>query len=382
MILDDASEESTVRQSRSRLARRRRAPRRTRRDRHQRGRRRPGPLRRPARHRPVRGDVPGGRPRLRGRAPRADSLPDMSAEGGTRAVVAALLANTGIALTKFVAFLLTGASSMLAEAIHSVADSGNQGLLLLGGRQAEEGRDAGAPVRLRPRALHLLVPGRDRAVQRRRPVRALRGVPQVPRGPRGPRPPRGLAPRLALVVGAARGAAWSRSGWRASPSAPRSWRPSKIKGDATFVQFIRRAKQPELPVILLEDFAALIGLGVRADRGRDEPAHRLALLGRRRHRPDRAAPGGGGDRARHRDQEPAARRGRVAAGAGSGSARRSSGPTASTASIHMRTMHLGPEELLVAVKVARARRRRPPPTSRRRSTAPRRPSARRSRPPA
>ena len=53
-------------------------------------------------------------------------------------MVAALLANTGIALTKFVAFLLTGASSMLAEAIHSVADSGNQGLLLLGGRQAKK----------------------------------------------------------------------------------------------------------------------------------------------------------------------------------------------------------------------------------------------------
>src|SRR4051794_16804544 len=60
----------------------------------------------------------------------------MSAEGGTKAVVAALLANTGIAATKFVAFALTGFSSMLAEAIHSVADSGNQGLLLLGGKRA------------------------------------------------------------------------------------------------------------------------------------------------------------------------------------------------------------------------------------------------------
>ena len=57
----------------------------------------------------------------------------MSTEGGTKAVVAALLANTGIAVMKFLAFFLTGASSMLAEGIHSVADSGNQGLLLLGG---------------------------------------------------------------------------------------------------------------------------------------------------------------------------------------------------------------------------------------------------------
>src|SRR3954462_5446276 len=64
----------------------------------------------------------------------------MSTEGGTRAVVAALLANTGIAVTKFIAFALTQSSSMLAEAIHSVADSGNQLLLLLGGRRAK--RDA------------------------------------------------------------------------------------------------------------------------------------------------------------------------------------------------------------------------------------------------
>ncbi len=62
----------------------------------------------------------------------------MSTEGGTRAVVAALLANTGIAITKFIAFALTASSSMLAEAIHSVADSGNQLLLLLGGRKARK----------------------------------------------------------------------------------------------------------------------------------------------------------------------------------------------------------------------------------------------------
>src|SRR6185503_12364245 len=61
----------------------------------------------------------------------------MAADGGTRAVVAALLANAGIAATKFAAFFLSGISSMLAEAIHSVADAGNQGLLLLGGKRAQ-----------------------------------------------------------------------------------------------------------------------------------------------------------------------------------------------------------------------------------------------------
>src|SRR3954467_10330768 len=57
--------------------------------------------------------------------------------GGTTAIIAALLANLGIAVAKFVAFVVTGASSMLAEAIHSVADSGNQVLLLVGGRRAQ-----------------------------------------------------------------------------------------------------------------------------------------------------------------------------------------------------------------------------------------------------
>ena len=61
----------------------------------------------------------------------------VSAGGGTRAIIAALAANLGIAVTKFVAWLLTGSSSMLAEAIHSVADSGNQLLLLIGGKRAQ-----------------------------------------------------------------------------------------------------------------------------------------------------------------------------------------------------------------------------------------------------
>ena len=65
----------------------------------------------------------------------------MSTEGGTRAIVAALLANTGIAVTKFIAFLISGSSSMLAESVHSLADTGNQGLLLLGGKRAKQAAD-------------------------------------------------------------------------------------------------------------------------------------------------------------------------------------------------------------------------------------------------
>src|SRR5512135_1235872 len=58
-------------------------------------------------------------------------------EGSRRAVIAAFLANLGIAVSKFAVFLVTGAASMLAESIHSAADTGNQALLLLGASRAQ-----------------------------------------------------------------------------------------------------------------------------------------------------------------------------------------------------------------------------------------------------
>ena len=62
----------------------------------------------------------------------------MAEEGNSiRAIIAAFAANLGIAVSKFVAFLFTGSSAMLAEAVHSVADTTNQLLLLLGGRRAK-----------------------------------------------------------------------------------------------------------------------------------------------------------------------------------------------------------------------------------------------------
>src|SRR5215211_1678395 len=65
----------------------------------------------------------------------------MSTAGSTRAILAALAANAGIAIAKFVGFWITGSSSMLAESVHSVADTSNQGLLLLGQRQAQKQAD-------------------------------------------------------------------------------------------------------------------------------------------------------------------------------------------------------------------------------------------------
>src|SRR3954451_16863288 len=69
----------------------------------------------------------------------------MSTEGSTKAILAALAANLGIAVTKFVAFLLTQSSSMLAESIHSLADSGNQVLLIIGGKRAARAADEEHP---------------------------------------------------------------------------------------------------------------------------------------------------------------------------------------------------------------------------------------------
>src|ERR1700709_2045749 len=69
----------------------------------------------------------------------------MSTSGGNRAIIAALLANIGIAIIKFVAFLFSGSSSMLAESVHSLADTGNQGLLLLGGRKSHKVADETHP---------------------------------------------------------------------------------------------------------------------------------------------------------------------------------------------------------------------------------------------
>ena len=96
-------------------------------------------------------------------------------EGSRRAILAAFLANLGIAIAKFVGFLITGSAGLLAEAGHSLADTGNQLLLLLGGKRAATGGRHGAPVRLRARALLLGVRRRPRAVLDGRPVRPLRG---------------------------------------------------------------------------------------------------------------------------------------------------------------------------------------------------------------
>ena len=174
----------------------------------------------------------------------------MSVERGARAIVAALAANMGIALTKFVAFLATGSSSMLAESVHSVADSGNQGLLLIGGKRS---RRAATPQ-------HPFGFGRERYVYGfvvsvvLFTVGGLFALYQAWRKFSHPEPITGRWWWVPIVVLLA---AMTMEGVSFHTAVTES---NLIRGSRSWTAFIRTAKAPELPVILLEDAAALVGL--------------------------------------------------------------------------------------------------------------------------
>jgi cation diffusion facilitator family transporter len=170
--------------------------------------------------------------------------------------VAALTANIFIAVTKFAAWALTGASSMLAEAIHSVADSGNQVLLLLGGRRAKRGADAEHPFGYgRERyifafivAIVLFSLGGLFAL-----YEAYHKYHEVHEG----LPNELIEGRWWWVPLVVLGAAIVAESFSFRTAIRES---NKSRGKQRWMKFIRSAKAPELPVILLEDFAALLGL--------------------------------------------------------------------------------------------------------------------------
>ena len=173
----------------------------------------------------------------------------MSAGGGTKAIIAALFANLGIAVTKFVAWILTGSSSMLAESIHSVADSGNQALLLLGGKRAQRkatpehpfgyGRDRYiyafivAIVLFSVGGLFALYEAYHK-ISHPEPIETWQWVPIVV-----------LVVAIGLETFSFRTAIVE---------------SNRVRGKTSWVNFVRRAKAPELPVVLLEDAGALLGL--------------------------------------------------------------------------------------------------------------------------
>jgi len=257
---------------------------------------------------------------------------------GTTAVVAALLANLGIAAAKFVGFVLTGASSMLAEAFHSVADSGNQAMLLFGSRLARRGPDQSHPFghgRVRYFAAFLV------AVV----LFTLGSLFSLFEGYQKLRHPQELeSPAIALAILVValvlEGLSLRTAVREAGP----------MRGEQSWWSFIRTTKQPELAVVLLEDTAAelglglaFVGVGLAAVTG-DSLYDALATLGI-----------GGllgvvavvlgfemyslllGEAASPQEQDTV----RDTVGATPGVARL----------IQLRTMHLGPEELLVVAKI-------------------------------
>jgi cation diffusion facilitator family transporter len=172
----------------------------------------------------------------------------MAAGGGTRAVVAALLANAGIAIAKFIGYLITGSSSMLAESVHSVADTSNQGLLLLGGRTSRRAATAEHPFGY----------GRDRYFYSFVVALLLFSLGSVFALYEGIHKLEAHEPLTSpLVAVAILVVAICLEGFSFRTAVHES-RP--MKGSGTWWQFIRQSKTPELPVVLLEDFGALVGL--------------------------------------------------------------------------------------------------------------------------
>jgi cation diffusion facilitator family transporter len=167
---------------------------------------------------------------------------------GSKAVVAALLSNLGIAVSKLVGFLITGSASMLAEAIHSAADSGNQGLLLLGGRRAAKAADESHPFGY----------GRERYFWSFVVAMVLfsfggafatfEGIEKI----RHPHELESIGVAIAILLVAI--------GLESYSFRTAIVEANLVRGDGGWWTFIRRSRNPELPVVLLEDFGALIGL--------------------------------------------------------------------------------------------------------------------------
>lgn len=172
----------------------------------------------------------------------------MSTEGGMRAVIAALLANLGIAVAKFIAFAFTGSSSMLSEAIHSVADSGNQVLLLIGNKRAKKAADEE----------HNFGYGRRRYVYGFVVAIVLflvGGLFSLYEGWHKWQHPEPLSDWWIAVVVLLVAVVLEGFSFRTAIK-----EANHSRGRRSLLRFVRDARQPELPVILLEDAGALTGL--------------------------------------------------------------------------------------------------------------------------
>jgi cation diffusion facilitator family transporter len=166
-----------------------------------------------------------------------------------RAVIAALAANLGIAIAKFVAFLLTGSASLLAESIHSVADTGNELLLLIG-----SGRSRRARTELHPfgfgreryfyafivAILLFTVGGLFSIYDGAHKIVSPEAIRDAPIG-------LGVLVVCAVLESVSLRTAIREANTERAPQ--QSWR-----------SFVHVTKSAELPVVLMEDCAALLGL--------------------------------------------------------------------------------------------------------------------------
>lgn len=176
----------------------------------------------------------------------------MSAENhGTKAILAAFVANLGIAIAKFVGFLLTASGSMLAESVHSLADTANQALLLFGGRRAERAPNEAHPFGFgRERyfwafvvAVVLFTMGAAFAI--------IDGISKILHPHEIDNVP--VAVGILLVAIVLEGFSFRTALHEAR---------AQVGPDTPLWRYIRESKSPEVPVVLLEDSAALCGLGV------------------------------------------------------------------------------------------------------------------------
>ncbi|WP_394771680.1 cation diffusion facilitator family transporter [Lacisediminihabitans sp.] len=172
----------------------------------------------------------------------------MSTQGSNRAIIAALLANLAIAVTKFAAWAFSGSSSLLAEGVHSLADTGNQILLLRGGRRSMKKADQQHPFGFgRERYVYAFVVSII--------LFSVGGVFSLYEGFDKLQHPHALEnawlPVVVLIVAMIAESFSLRTAVRES---------NHTRGTQSWVAFIRHSKAPELPVVLLEDVAALTGL--------------------------------------------------------------------------------------------------------------------------
>ncbi|MDT0443126.1 cation diffusion facilitator family transporter [Streptomyces johnsoniae] len=172
----------------------------------------------------------------------------MSASGGTKAIVAALCANAAIAVAKFTAAVFSGSSSMMAEGVHSVADAGNQALLLLGGKRARRAASEEHPFGYgRERYIYAFIVSIV--------LFSVGGLFALYEGVEKIRHPHEIDhwywPVGVLVFAIIAEIISFRTAIKES---------NEVRGSQSWTQFVRTAKAPELPVVLLEDLGALVGL--------------------------------------------------------------------------------------------------------------------------